>query len=155
MDSLLYEKGVFMEIRLLKENELSSAIAIILQVFMEFEAPDYSEEGTQEFRRFLEDPFIIQNLHFYGAWQGKLLLGVLAAQGKHICLFFVRKEYHRRGIGRALFQFYLEQERPLSATVNSSPFAQEFYRKLGFSPTDSEQVTHGIRYIPMIYFPES
>ena len=34
-------------------------------------------------------------------------------------------------------------------TVNSSPYAVEVYRHLGFVPTDTEQLTNGIRYTPM------
>ncbi|MGM9541909.1 MAG: GNAT family N-acetyltransferase [Candidatus Limivicinus sp.] len=34
-------------------------------------------------------------------------------------------------------------------TVNSSPYAVEVYRHLGFTPTDTEQLTNGIRYTPM------
>ncbi len=36
-------------------------------------------------------------------------------------------------------------------TVNSSPYAVEIYRRLGFAPTDHEQITNGIRYTPMKY----
>lgn len=36
-------------------------------------------------------------------------------------------------------------------TVNSSPYAVEIYRHLGFVPTDTEQITDGIRYTPMRY----
>ena len=36
-------------------------------------------------------------------------------------------------------------------TVNSSPYAAKIYRKLGFVDTDTEQVTNGIRYVPMKY----
>ena len=34
-------------------------------------------------------------------------------------------------------------------TVHSSPYAVEIYRHLGFVPTDSEQLTDGLRYTPM------
>lgn len=34
-------------------------------------------------------------------------------------------------------------------TVNSSPYAVEVYRHLGFTPTNTEQLTNGIRYTPM------
>ena len=34
-------------------------------------------------------------------------------------------------------------------TVNSSLYAVEVYRHLGFVPTDTEQLTNGIRYTPM------
>jgi len=34
-------------------------------------------------------------------------------------------------------------------TVNSSPYAAKIYRKLGFVDMDAEQMTNGIRYVPM------
>lgn len=34
-------------------------------------------------------------------------------------------------------------------TVNSSPYAVPVYHKLGFIDTDTEQLSDGIRYIPM------
>ena len=34
-------------------------------------------------------------------------------------------------------------------TVNSSPYAVEVYRHLGFTPTDTERLANGIRYTPM------
>ena len=36
-------------------------------------------------------------------------------------------------------------------TVNSSPYAVEAYRHFGFVATDTEQLTNGIRYFPMVY----
>jgi len=32
---------------------------------------------------------------------------------------------------------------------NSSPYAVEIYRHLGFEPTDTEQAVNGLRFIPM------
>lgn len=40
-----------MEIRKIKENELTNALDLVWRVFLEYEAPDYSEEGIQEFKR--------------------------------------------------------------------------------------------------------
>ena len=36
-------------------------------------------------------------------------------------------------------------------TVNSSPYAVKIYRALGFVEVDTEQISDGIRYIPMTY----
>ena len=36
-------------------------------------------------------------------------------------------------------------------TVNSSPYAVEVYRHLGFEEMDQEQTVNGIRFIPMKY----
>jgi predicted GNAT family N-acyltransferase len=41
----------------------------------------------------------------------------------------------------------MKDEEPI--TVNSSPYAHEFYKKLGFLDTSEEQITNGVRYYPM------
>ena len=79
-------------------------------------------------------------------------MGVLAAEGDHIALFFVDPAVHRQGIGRRLFQAYLSAGGWDCVTVHSSPYAVEVYRHLGFSPTAEEQLSpDGIRYTPMIW----
>ena len=88
----------------------------------------------------------------FGAWEGQELLGVLAAEGSHIALFFVDPAFHRQGIGRLLFQAYLAEGGRGRITVHSSPYAVEVYRQLGFSPTAEEQLSpDGIRYTPMVW----
>ena len=64
----------------------------------------------------------------------------------------LKSEYHRQGIGRQLFEKMLSDYQMQGVgvfTVNSSPYAVEVYRKLGFEPTDDECITNGIRYTPM------
>ena len=64
----------------------------------------------------------------------------------------LKSEYHRQGIGRQLFEKMLSDYQLQGIgmfTVNSSPYAVEVYRKLGFEPTDDECITNGIRYTPM------
>ena len=39
----------------------------------------------------------------------------------------------------------------ISITVNSSPYAVEVYRHLGFTPTGGEQNIDGLRFTPMKY----
>lgn len=72
----------------------------------------------------------------------------------HICFFFVNGEYHRRGIGKALFTRVLESYPQTEITVNSSPFGVPFYKAAGFVPTSAEQTVNGIRFTPMIYSPK-
>ena len=42
-------------IRKLNEREIQSAIELSLEVFMVFEAPEYSQEGIDEFKQFLNN----------------------------------------------------------------------------------------------------
>lgn len=139
------------EIKELARSEQSQALGLAWEVFMEFEAPDYPEEGIEEFRGFLNNESEIAELRFFGAFYEDEIAGVLAMRGDHISLFFVKKLFHKNGIGKRLFQYMKAQCGDGEKTVNSSPYAQKIYCKLGFTATNSEQITNGIRYIPMVY----
>lgn len=140
-------------IRQLKNCELETALALVWHVFCEYEAPDYTQEGTNEFLKTINDTKIMSALTFYGAFIKDKLVGVIATRnnGAHIALFFVDGNFHRRGIGKRLFQKILNSADCPKLTVNSSPFAVPFYRKLGFNTTDSEQTVNGLRFTPMEY----
>lgn len=137
-------------IRRLRPEEIPDALALIWNVFLQFEAPEYSAEGIATFRASLEDRERIRRLVFYGAFEGKKLVGVLCMRApQHIAGFFVDAAYHRRGIGRGLFEAMRQDYDRQVFTVHSSPYAVGFYRRLGFVPTQGEQVTDGLRYTPM------
>ena len=140
-----------MEIRRIGNVQIPEAIALIWTTFLQFEAPDYSDEGVQSFRNFIEDKAILRTLEFFGAYENEELRGVIATKDsrKHICCFFVKAQYHRQGIGRRLWEYILTHSENKKFTVNSSPYAVPIYHKLGFVDTDSEQLTDGIRYTPM------
>ena len=137
-------------VRRLPPELLPAACDLAWQVFCRFEAPEYSQEGIAEFQRTLENMEALRHMPFYGAFHGGELVGVLAMrQVQHISLFFVKEAWHRQGVGRLLFDAMRRDYAQQVFTVNSSPYAVEIYRHLGFVPTDSEQVTNGIRYTPM------
>lgn len=140
-----------MDIRKLTENEKPAAMELAWRVFLEFEAPEYSPEGVLAFRTYITDPAAVSALEVYGAFDGKVLLGVLAVRqnGTHISLFFVDPARHRQGVGKALFRRFLMDRGNGAVTVHSSPYAVEVYRRLGFCSNAPEQVSDGIRYIPM------
>ena len=84
--------------------ELTAALSLIWETFLQFEAPDYSDEGVKSFRDFIENEDIVASLEFWGAYEDDELRGVIATNEnrKHICCFFVKSKYHRQGIGRKL-----------------------------------------------------
>lgn len=140
-----------MDIRALAKSEQTQAIHLVWTVFLEFEAPEYAPEGVEEFRRFLNNEDTREVLKWWGAFDRTNMIGVLAMRGTHICLFFVEKERQQSGVGRALFQRIRHEMPDTAFTVNSSPYAVNIYRRMGFAPTDAEQVTNGIRYTPMVW----
>mgnify|MGYP004514123851 CR=1 FL=1 len=57
------------------------------QIFLEYESPEYSEEGTEEFRRCLKGEKYVKGIAYYGAFGEKRLIGVVGIRSKnqHIC----------------------------------------------------------------------
>jgi GNAT superfamily N-acetyltransferase len=143
-----------MEIKKLADTEKMGAMPLVWRVFLEFEAPGYAQEGVDTFWDFISSRDEIGRLDVWGAYEGEKLVGVLAARNSrsHIALFFVGRDYHRRGVGRGLFETFLTQSDAEKITVNSSPYAVEIYQRLGFAATAAEQTTNGIRYVPMQFF---
>lgn len=142
-----------MTIKVIDSNDHQRALMLVLSVFMQYEAPDYSEQGVQTFIDFIHNKESMDALEFYGAFKNKEIVGVIATRnnGNHIALFFVDGKYHRQGIGRKLFKIVTQRSTGQKITVNSSPYAVEIYKKLGFVPDSDEQIVEGMRFTPMTY----
>lgn len=138
-------------IRELKQEETDIALSLTWRVFQEYEAPDYTKDGVEEFYKSIHDKDYLSNLCLFGAFVQNELVGVIAtrSEGTHIALFFVDGKYHRQGIGKQLFQTVLSRCPADTMTVNSSRYAVPIYHKLGFKDTNIEQVVNGIKFTPM------
>ncbi|MGN0658849.1 MAG: GNAT family N-acetyltransferase, partial [Emergencia sp.] len=111
-------------VKRLAPEQFDEALSLVWEVFCRFEAPEYSEEGIAEFRGTLDDREKISRMALYGAYVDQELTGVLAMRSpQHISLFFVKEEYHCRGIGRLLFDEMRRDYDRQCFTVNSSPYA--------------------------------
>ena len=144
----------------LDKKDLSQALELVWNVFKEFEAPNYTEGGIKEFKKFISYETIItginkKELQFWVYFDNNKIVGLIATREvDHICLLFVDKEYHKRGIARDLFfmvKNICENKKKTSITVNSSLYAVEFYHKIGFIDTDKLKCINGIKFIPMIF----
>lgn len=146
-----------MDIRTIKPWELQEALTLVWDVFAEFEAPDYPEEGIRSFSAFIQKAVVAEQIkqgqmQVFGAFEGKKLLGVAALRREnHLSLLFVPRETQRKGVGAALLQHCRErlQESHSQMTVNASPYAVAFYHRMGFIDLASEQTEDGIRFTPM------
>lgn len=152
---------IYVKIAKLQRGEIKTALELVWTVFQEFDAPDYSEEGVEEFSRFFSyndiiDKFDKGELFFWGCFDSGELTGIIATRGiNHIIMLYVKKEYHKRGIARSLIRTVEETCRSQNnidrITVNAAPYAVEFYHRLGFVDTDKEQTIKGVRFTPMTY----
>ena len=151
-------------IRKITRDEVESAMDLALEVFMQFEAPDYPPAGVETFKRdIVENPEYLEKARqgacpIYGAFAGGKLVALMGMRSSktHINLVFTRKEYHRKGIARAIFRYLVEdvrKENPTleALTLSSSPYGLPFYLAVGFEPLGGEQEINGIRFTPMRY----
>lgn len=138
-------------IREIRQEEVEKVLSLVWKVFQEYEAPDYTKEGVEEFYKSIHDENYLSKLCWYGAFVQEELVGIIATrnEGTHIALFFVEGKYHRQGIGKRLCQTVQSVNNSNKMTVNSSPYAVPIYHKLGFKDTDTEQVVNGLRFTPM------
>lgn len=138
-------------IRKLEKSEFRQVADLSSRVFTRCGAKDFNAEGLETFNRFVYAAELMNELTVYGAFDGEKLIGVLGIKNerKHISLFFICSEYHRKGIGRKLFRFALQDNPMQEITVNSSSYAIEFYQNIGFEKVCEEQETNGLKYTPM------
>jgi GNAT superfamily N-acetyltransferase/8-oxo-dGTP pyrophosphatase MutT (NUDIX family) len=145
-------------IKRLPQPVMPEALELVLDVFMKFEARDYREEGIRTFRSFITSPEMTGGLVFYGAFDGDKIIGMASEKNhNHICLLFVDKDYHRKGVASAMMRemvVALKLKGADQITVNSSPFAIPFYHNFGFTETGEEQTLNGITFTPMVYNPK-
>lgn len=112
------------------------ALCLTWSVFQQYEAPDYTQEGVEEFYKSIHDEKYLSELCWYGAFIQKNLVGVIATRnaGTHIALFFVQGRYHRQGIGKQLVLKF-----PATSEINHPELEPElcaFLRKNGIPAGD-------------------
>ena len=170
-------------------SELPYAMRLVWDVFLEFEANEYSDEGVVEFQTFIDYDSIRNKigageLSMLGSFHFGEIVGVIATRAPfHIALLFVHRTYHKHGIAKKLIEVALEEcaqgvgtmhkqesggetadedalregesdealraDTPTEITVNSSPYAVDIYKHMGFEPVDVEQTVNGMRFTPM------
>ena len=70
----------------------------------------------------------------------------------HISLFFVKKEFQGRGIGKELLakcMAYCREQGIHDVTVNAAPTGISFYLANGFEALARERFEGGLRFTPM------
>jgi len=146
-------------LREMRAGEETKVSGLVREVFDRFVAPQFSQEGIDEFRDYVRAGALERRAgegHIVLlAVENDALLGMIEMrQGNHISLLFVREAQQGRGIGRELVSRAVQccgpvDEAAASIKVHASLNSVGFYRKVGFLPEGPERIEHGIRYIPM------
>ena len=145
------------EIRPLMESEWDMAMQLAWDTFLIYEAPEYTKDGIKNFQDFIRDPRLREmfkkgDFQAAGAISENTVIGILGTRRQHISLLFVEPQYHHQGIATALLKSYFNAAKGQGIyrmTVNASPYAVPFYKKLGFKNISGEIRKDGIRYTPM------
>lgn len=139
-------------IKRLSGREITAALDLAWTVFLDCIEPDLSQEGINEFHRFVTEVWKKAGMVFYGAFDGDRIIGMMGLRPhRHISLFFVEKARQGKGIGRSLFERVKSDLGGRVMTVNSAPSAVDVYQALGFTKLAEESTTNGIRHTPMRY----
>ena len=137
------------------KQEWDDAMKLAWDTFLIYEAPDYSVRGVHNFRNFVRDP-LLKKMFTYGeyiaigAFSDRRMVGIIGVRNtNHISLLFVDRDYHRNGIASSLIDRYVRDAKKKGityVTVNSSPYAVDFYHKIGFVNITDEVEKDGIRF---------
>jgi ribosomal protein S18 acetylase RimI-like enzyme len=131
--------------------------------FNEFVAVDCDEFGVNFFLNFIEpeelfkrsksDSFILTAKD-----NNNQIVGMIEVTNDgHICLLFVKNEFQRKGISKKLFDqakhiCKINSANQILMSVNSSIFAVDIYKKLGFETISKEKKVNGISFIEMTFY---
>lgn len=140
------------KLKKLATTEYNNAANLSFQVCME--CNDFTQEGFETFKSFVYDISLMAELDIYGAFDNDRLIGIIGInrEKQHISLFFVHRQYHRKGIGSSLFNYMMEDCKFTRISVNSSTYAVPFYQSLGFKVIGDKECNRGILSIPMVKY---
>jgi len=143
--------------RFMKTGEEGRVCALIEKVFNEFVAPDYGQECVDEFFKFANPMAMARRKGpeqvVIIAEKGTDIVGVIEMRSfNHIAMLFVgsRGEGIAKGLFKKAVNVCLKRHPDIKTiTVNSSPFAESIYSKMGFKTTGRKQKKNGIIFVPM------
>ena len=149
------------EFKILDSQFVNDIVALTKRVFDSHVGPQYSQGGVEEFYKYITPESFKDRLNndhiLIGCIDENKLIAILEIRkNDHISLFFVDNNYQERGVGREIFNYYLNFLKETNVkveelSVNSSPNSVLFYEKLGFKKLGLEKEKNGIKYNLMRY----
>lgn len=121
---------------------------------------DYDELGTRLAYDYLRSEQFEKRLSDAYDWliiedEQNRMAGFCEIRGlSHISVFVIFDEFSGRGYGKQLLKEVcskIKEGGSEGATLKSSRYAFEFYKKFGFVDTAEERIEHGICFVPMLY----
>lgn len=143
--------------REMNTGEEQKVCDLVTQVFNEFVALDYEQDGIEEFFRFANPRAMKERMQSDGfvlvAYQADVMVGMLEFfLPDCIAMLFVTVQ--GQGIATELLAQAISRVLALNPelsklTVHSSLYAKPIYQKMGFRKTGDVTTENGITFIPM------
>lgn len=109
------------------------------------------ENDAAALRRFVDEGYV----YHVGEVDGQLAGFIAVRERRHVYHLFVAEQFHRRGIGRALWEHARAAAMAAGAdgvfTVNASNYAVSMYESLGFVRAAPMQCKNGLEFNPMVF----
>lgn len=149
----------WIQYRYMRAGEEQEICDLVIRVFNEFVAHQYSKQDIQEFLKYVEPQRLSKRFHgdsfvLVAATQEKIVGMIELVGNSHVSLLFVERNLQKIGIGKELLRKSLEickRKNPALSeiTIDSSPNAMDIYKKLAFSVMEAEKEKNSIRFVAM------
>ncbi len=135
----------------------AAAISRLILSLARFFTVDPGGRGAEDFLLSLQPDAVAARLASasFKTWvavaNGSDVAGVIVVRGgHHLFHLFVAEAFQGQGGARALWRHALSHAATgVHVTVNATPFAKDFYERMGFAATGPAVQTAGIAFIPM------
>ena len=146
------------EIKKAKLEDLEEISNLAKRIYLKYNSSLDTDEGISNILTFINHDNILIRTYIDGslilkAIKNNTIIGFIEIRNyNHISLLFVDDEYFRLGVAKKLFEQVKDMMPSDKYSVNSSDYAIEFYKKLGFVAIyDSIKIENGVHFHPMIF----
>lgn len=146
------------EIKKAQLEDLEEISSLAKRIYLKYNSLLDTDEGINNILTFINHDNILIRTYIDGslilkAIKNNTIIGFIEIRNyNHISLLFIDDKYFRLGIAKKLFEQVKYMMPSDKYSVNSSDYAIEFYKKLGFVAVyDNIKVENGVHFHPMIF----
>lgn len=148
----------YFEIKKAQLEDLEEISSLAKRIYLKYNSSLDTDEGVNNILTFINHDNILIRTYIDGslilkAIKNNTIIGFIEIRNyNHISLLFIDDKYFRLGIAKKLFEQAKDMMPSDKYSVNSSDYAIEFYKKLGFVAVyDNIKVENGVHFHPMIF----
>ncbi|MEI0581348.1 GNAT family N-acetyltransferase [Brachyspira pilosicoli] len=148
------------EIKKAQTEDLHEISNLAKKIYLKYNSSLDTDEGKSNILTFINYDNILMRTYIDGSLilkaidiKKNAIIGFIEIRNyNHISLLFIDDEYFRLGLGKELFEKVKDIIKSDKYSVNSSDYAVEFYKKLGFVAIyDTIKIENGVHFHPMIF----